>query len=595
MKRQRPRLSASCALLLTTALMSPAALAQRAQRDVSQPTPSARAAEPTGTATLGGLVVADGVGTPIRMAYVVLVGTDTGVLKVTSTDDDGRFVFTGLPTDRYSLGASKRPYLGAVAGARRPARPGTPIALPDGATIDTVTIRLPMSSAISGRVIDEHGKPAPDVTVRVQQRRMQNGEPVLVTVPDGTVTSDDRGAYRVYGLVPGEYIVSALPHGGGGHTRVTNIRALSDSDVDAALAGAALGAPPPPPAQPLTYTPIYFPGTTRAADAVAVPLATGEDRGNVDLQLQLIPTSTIQGTVTDAQGRPVTSLRMTLTDEAANTTTHGTASSGRRAGWFTLSGVAPGSYQLLAQSTRDDDPQFAQVAVDVYGRDITGVQLQLQPMLSLRGQIAFVGEAAPPPVPGQTVWVRAVSPTTATPSARAVTTEDGRFSIDGLLPGDYVIGSATSASDGSGTWGLTSVTVSGQDLTDHAVTLSSTAPPTDVRLTFSDQWQSLTGRISNAANDPVDDVTVMVFPVDETYWLYESRRILSMRPSTDGHFAFGGPGPALLPAGEYYLAAVTDVSKDEEYDPAFLRTLIDAAIKVTVRAGQRQTQDLVVR
>jgi hypothetical protein len=40
---------------------------------------------------------------------------------------------------------------------------------------------------------------------------------------------------------------------------------------------------------------------------------------------------------------------------------------------------------------------------------------------------------------------------------------------------------------------------------------------------------------------------------------------------------------------------VTDISKDEQYDPAFLQTITPAAIKITLAPGGRQTQDLRVR
>ena len=122
-----------------------------------------------------GTVVADPSGTPIRLAYVVLIGAGTGLLKVTSSDSTGKFSFTKLPADRYTVGASKLPYLGAVAGARRPARPGVPVVLANGASVTDVAIRLPMSAAISGVIYDERGQPAPGVNVSLQQRKVQNG------------------------------------------------------------------------------------------------------------------------------------------------------------------------------------------------------------------------------------------------------------------------------------------------------------------------------------------------------------------------------------------------------------------------------------
>src|SRR5687768_4426252 len=135
------------------------------QRDPRKPVtaPANAAPAPEGTATLSGTVVADATGAPVRLAYVVLVGAGTGVLKVTSTDSAGKFSFTKLPADRYTVGASKLPYLGAVAGARRAARPGVPIVLADKASVTDVAIRLPMSAAISGTIYDERNRPATGV------------------------------------------------------------------------------------------------------------------------------------------------------------------------------------------------------------------------------------------------------------------------------------------------------------------------------------------------------------------------------------------------------------------------------------------------
>jgi hypothetical protein len=114
---------------------------------------------------------------PVRNAYVVLLGTGKGVVKVTSTDSDGKFMFTALPADRYTVGVSKAPYLGTVAGARRPARTGTPIALADAQKISNVAIRMPMGAAITGVVTDEKGQPAANVAMELHQWRIQGGEP----------------------------------------------------------------------------------------------------------------------------------------------------------------------------------------------------------------------------------------------------------------------------------------------------------------------------------------------------------------------------------------------------------------------------------
>jgi hypothetical protein len=69
--------------------------------------------------------------------------------------------------------------------------------------------------------------------------------------------------------------------------------------------------------------------------------------------------------------------------------------------------------------------------------------------------------------------------------------------------------------------------------------------------------------------------------------LPQSRRLRSVRPSTDGQFRLDG-----LPAGEYYLAALTDADSDDWQSPAFLAQATVAAIKVTLGDGERKTQDL---
>ena len=98
--------------------------------------PAPSPAPPAGTGSISGAVVAAEAGArPLRLASVVIIGAGTGTLRVKSSDANGRFVFADLPADRYVIGASKSPYLGAVAGARRPARSGTSIALGNGEQI----------------------------------------------------------------------------------------------------------------------------------------------------------------------------------------------------------------------------------------------------------------------------------------------------------------------------------------------------------------------------------------------------------------------------------------------------------------------------
>ncbi len=246
----------------------------------------------TGTAVLSGSVVTDEqTPQPIRRAAVTVVNTDASLTRTTYTNDAGRFSLTGLPAGRYTLAASKAPFLRASYGAKRYDLPGTPITLKDGSQMTDIALRLTPGGVLSGRITDENGEPAFGVSVRVLQMRMQFGERTFVP-PSSTGstsdTTDDRGMFRVFGLPPGEYAVSASP-------RVTSgeVRAMTEDEVRAVMqalqqqqaAAAAqsgqsgVGAINPaqagaarPPAAPspdtekvtVAYAPVYYPGTTVA-------------------------------------------------------------------------------------------------------------------------------------------------------------------------------------------------------------------------------------------------------------------------------------------------------------------------------------------
>lgn len=574
------------------------ALSFAQQRDTPVAPKTPAPAAPTGTAKISGQVVADGSGTALAYAAVVLIGARTGVIKVTSTNGDGRFTFDALPADRYNIGASKLPYLGAVAGARRPVRPGVPVIVADKAQLTDVVIRLPLSSAISGTIFDLSGNPANNAMVSVQQRRTQNGEVIISGVPGGNVQTDDRGRYRVHSLAPGEYVVSASP----GATPFGALKRLLDDEVDGVLAGRVTPELTTPVGQ-VRNAPSYFPGTSRMTEAGAVLVAAGEDRTNVDFRLETPSLSSIEGTVTTADGSPLPprTTVMFTTVAGSSPLASGASITVGPDGRFGFGGQPPGRYALNARVGAGPTALAALAVVDTFGNDVVNAQLVLRPPVTLSGRLAAsaAGTITPPPFAGLRLPFAGLSAATRSgfvPQVSAAAA-DGTFTISGVMPGRYTFGGAPffGASDNSVTWGLASVTVDGTDVTDRAFDISAETPPKEIVATITNQWQDIAGRVTNADNAGVSDYTMLVFPVDEAYWLHNSRRIITAQPGADGRYQLGGPGPALLPAGEYYLAAVTDVSKDEQYDPAFLKALIPAAIKITLGAGERKTQDVRVQ
>lgn len=551
---------------------------------------------PTGTGALSGSVVADDSSQPLRQASVVLIGATTGALKVTATDADGRFAFDALPVDVYTVAASKQPYLGALAGAKRPARPGSAIVVANGQRVTGVTIRLPKAAVITGTITDEFGQPVPGA-VSVQRRQMRNGDLTFVPVKSNVVT-DEAGRYRIWGLAPGDYIVSATRM----FTPAYKPRQLTDTDVDAALraAGAVDTGATLSPSSPVERAgPTFYPGTPRADEATVLTLTVGEERTGIDIRSERVVSVQVEGTVKQPDGQPPTRAMATIMSAGSSgtfTRTLGVGPDGR----FVAFNLEPGRYVISVRTLQN---LSALVAVDASGGDVTGVSMTLSPAMMLTGRVVFEGTNPPSPsgvsvpltplrsVIDANVNGPGVRPTVA-PSDRT-----GAFRVTDIIPGRYVFGGAVylGPNTTTTTWALQSVMAGERDITDLPVDLTAETLPKELVVTFTDKWQSVSGKLQTSQGQPASDYTVVAFPADKNYWTFGTRRILTARPASDGSFTIGGSGIASLPPGQYVLAAVTDISKDEQFDPALLNQLLAAGTPITIAPGERKVQDLVIR
>jgi len=170
---------------------------------------------------------------------------------------------------------------------------------------------------------------------------------------------------------------------------------------------------------------------------------------------------------------------------------------------------------------------------------------------------------------------------------------DGTFVISGVTPGQYrlntpfgMIPIPAMAAMGGG-WTLKSVMANGRDIADAPIDIRAGMDVSDVVVTFTDQPSELSGAVLDGAGRVTSSFPIVVFSTDRAYWTLGSRRVQTARPSSDGRFKVTG-----LPAGEYFVCAVTAVDRTEAYDPAFLEQLVPVAFKITIADGEKKTQDL---
>lgn len=511
-------------------------------------------------------------GVRLARAYVSLIGTDSTTRRLTMTRSDGTFVFDDVPAGAYVVEAGRLPHL---AQAER-------VSLKPGQLIDNVTFRLKRSGVIAGQVSDERGQAAPQTRVSVQRVRYDRGG-VTTTAPTGHSAVTDRfGRFRLHGLAAGAYVVATspavLPFG--------TPRTLTDTDLDRALEGViaprpATQAQMPPGMFEANMSAVFVPGVTSADAATVFVIDDGTEHVNVNIHLvppASVSTSaltSVTGTVVGPDGQPVNA-QVTLSSgqpvlPAGAVYRRGSSNTSR----FAFEWLMPGPIRI--EATVPGQNLRATVDLTASGGQISDVILRLSPPMEVSGLATHLG----PQGTSRTIVMKALTgPIRETGTEAAGDSGAFRFS---LYPGRYVIASGSS------------VTVDGRDITDRVIEINPGTTIKNLIVSFSEDIQDITGRVTNGDGAGVNTVTMVAFSTDETDWFHQSRRIAIAEPSADGRYQLGGVGPRSLPVGDYHLAAVADLSPDEQYNPAFLKTLVGSAIRITLGAGERKVQDVRVQ
>ncbi len=608
------------ALAIALALL---AASMQAGQQPARDQPAQRPAIGTGAVT--GRVVNGETRQPIADALVALIGGQTTTIRVGQTDVKGGFILPGVPPGKFVLSASKAPYLGSMYGAPKSGRPGTAVVLTDGQIVTGLEILMWPGGVVTGTVTDSDGEPVANAEVQLQRSSSRTDSMSQMLAVMGGLprsTTDDRGIYRIFGVAPGDYLVMATVPDTLARARRLAANELADGmrllrePPRAGARGATPAEGPLPVEFPgSAYAPVYFPGTTDMSRATTVSVGMGEERTGVGVRLEIVPLARVEGTVFGADGAGAASVQITL-QRLDETPFMAMLRSGFRAaqtaanGQFSLRSIAPGQYRMLARTIPGRGSAtaayWATVDLAIGGQDVSGLVLQLQPALTISGRVAIDHSAttAPPemstvragflPIGGRN-QIGALEGMFGAGGGQAVR-GDGTFEVGGLIPGTHLTTVMVGPEIPIGllTWRIGSVTIDGRDVTDVPFDLKPDSLPKSVVVTLTDKHQKLSGVIADSSGRPLTASTVLLFAVDRRYWYSQSRRVLAVRPSTDGSYEFSGLiGPS---AGDYFLSVVSDLEPDQQYDPLFLEALAKAGpIRVALGPGETKRQDLKVR
>ena len=593
-----------------------------------------------GTGIITGTVATDDTAPrPLGRAIVTVSAPELSVPRSAITDDLGRYSIRNLPEGRYAITATKQGYVAGAYGARRFGRPGTPVVLGAGQTFDA-NIAMTPAGVVTGVIRDEHGQPLPGVRVFALDARHpvapSPGGGGRAASPGVGVETDDRGVYRIFNLVPGDYLIVATPT-----ASVTgDILRPAAAEIDRVLAhlGARQpSAPVPAPATAATeirataetLAAVYFPGTAIMSEATRVSVARAEVRHGLDFAVQAVPVVTIDGTVISPAGVlppyvdmsivPGNTLRffalasanpqLTQRPDAAGRFRYSTIVPDRyriivRAGTLAEPGIGPGGLTVAGVPSgvmTSGETMYAVEEVEVTAQPVAGVTLRLQRGSNVSGKVVFdaTTQQVPADLTGIRVTIQPLDSRGSTVSGTRIGSRfstqqymqlraDGTFEFPGLAPDAYKLVCTLPAAAGSGWW-LRSAMAGDRDVLDTSLELQLGVDVANLVLTLTDRHSALSGILQTPAGSPASEYFIVAMPADQRLRIPGSRRIVSTRPATNGRFAF-----ADLPGGDYLLVALTDLLSGDLQRADFLAEIAPAGVRVSLGQGENKTQDLQI-
>ena len=348
----------------------------------------------------------------------------------TTTDHDGFYHIDNLPPGAYQVTPSAPAFV--TAGNNNPNSKTVVVA--EDENVDDINFSLVRGGVITGKVTDADGRPLIMQQVYLyrsdafdqQAQQQQQQRPVY---SQNSAITDDRGIYRMYGLMAGRYKVAS------GRAEEGFVGASSTRN---------------------TYKQAFHPDVSEHARANVIVVTEGSEANNVDITLgRAQSTFTASGRVIDTEkNAPVPNLplgvqrvvgqRIEIIPTMASTNAQGD---------FIFEGLIPGKYTLyifqMGLQNPYPDLRAEQTSFDIMDQDLSGLTVRLTKGASLTGIVVLESEDKTAFQKLQQLQLRALMITTPGSagfgqSSVSAIAADGSFRLGGLAPGtaNIYLGSA---------------------------------------------------------------------------------------------------------------------------------------------------------
>lgn len=493
---------------------------------------------PPDRAVIEGLVINTVNGRGIPRADVTLRDFKRpGVANSVRADDAGHFIFKSVVPGVYRLSADRQSFFTDM----RHKAVQTRVEVAAGDHRKDITLRLLPAAVVTGQVVDEHSDPMQHVQVRLLARGHRDGRTVLE--PAGLGLTDDRGMYRIYDVLPGNYYVLAeiTPQ-----LQEKDLQVVATTGIVGLIQVAGTGEAPAQ--RDIAYSPLFFPATRDFLEAQALAVRPG-DEVQAGFLFDTLPSVSIRGQVRNGlTGAPGANPNITVSwSEYVEGSSRDVRISGRD-GTFEARSLAPGLYTVRASFTEDGDTFTGQqtVAVGPHGAD--GVLLVALPDSDVSGRV-ILDNVSPTDNSFRSMGVEFRSQETAARSTAGVRIPGMQFQAK-MHPGDHYTVSARGL---PGDYYLKGVRVSGHDVDRNNLVISDRRG--EVELIINPDGGHIQGFIVDETNQPVAGAAVLV-PDDPKPNLPDLFR--KVRADNKGAFMLRG-----VPPGSYSLFAFDDIDLDD--------------------------------
>ncbi len=531
----------------------------------NDPTAQVEKAEPT--ATVSGRVISAATGDPLKKAYVTIAKSDMGRRAqpyTALTKDDGLFEIPDIPAGQYRMTVNRNGFVRYLYGARNARQQqGGALTLAAGQKLTGLTVKLTPGAVITGRIVDQDGEAMSNVMVSVLRYTYMDNERRLA--PAETAMTNDLGEFRIFGLQPRSYYLSAQVRNGGGPGGRAGFMMMFDGEEGDQSFGS-----------------VYYPGVNDVANANSIELRAGEEF-RADMTIMPVRTFRVSGRVIDVNGEPAKEgMAMLISRNNATFMPAGMGQIGGgpgvRDGRFEIRGVAPGSYTLTA-FVRGEEMASAQTEVDVTESNVENVNVSLSSAREIPGVLRIEGDNGKLKASDFSLFFMPSRGGMFGGFANAQVKEDGSFVAKNLMLDDYIVSVNLANQDAY----LKSIRAGGEELLYTGLNVARARPP--IEIIISTRAGSAEGTVKDSDSKAAQGALVVLIPEKPV----RTRQGAARTASTDqnGYYKFRGLRP-----GKYQLYALEDADDDEYQDANFSKRHADQATTIEVKESTVSTAEL---